>query len=135
MQGTILSIDPGKFRSGIAVLDGEGSVVEKVVVRTLVLAEEILPLCQKYSVGTLLIGSGGPGRMIEKKILSMDLSAAIVFVNEKGSTLEARKLYWEEHPPNGLLRLLPRSLLVPREPYDDHAAVVIGRRYLKGCRK
>ena len=68
----------------------------------------------------------------EKKIAAMNLKATIIFVNEKGSTLEARKLYWADHKPKGLLRIIPTSLRLPHEDYDDYAAVVIAMRYING---
>jgi RNase H-fold protein (predicted Holliday junction resolvase) len=132
MQGNVLAIDPGKFRSGLAVLSPKGIVISRSVVKTLVLPEEVRSVCAKFSVSLIIIGSGGPGRMIEKSILSMDINPSVIFVNEKGSTLEARKLYWQENPPKGLFRLIPRTLLIPGETYDDYAAIVIGKRYLKG---
>ncbi|MCX5748827.1 MAG: hypothetical protein NTZ10_01085 [Candidatus Saganbacteria bacterium] len=131
MQGNILSIDPGKFKSGLAVLDPAGKILERTVIKTLVLSDDIPSYCYKYAVSIILIGNGGPGRIIEKKISSLNIKASVIFINEKGSTLEARRLYWKENPPKGLLRLVPRTLLIPHEPYDDYAAVVIGLRYLK----
>lgn len=49
---------------------------------------------------------------------------------EAYSTMEARKLYWDLHPPQGIRRLLPRSLLVPPRPVDDLAAWHILRKAL-----
>jgi hypothetical protein len=54
----------------------------------------------------------------------------ITTVDETGSTLEARVLYWQEHRPRGWRRLVPLSLQVPPEPVDDFAAVVLARRFL-----
>jgi hypothetical protein len=51
-------------------------------------------------------------------------------VAEKLSTLEGRELYWQDHPPRGLQRLLPRGMRVPPRPVDDYAALVLARRYL-----
>ena len=50
--------------------------------------------------------------------------------DERMTTLEARNLYWRLHPPKGLRRLLPRSLLTPPRPVDDLAAWIILRRAL-----
>lgn len=130
MNENILAIDPGKFKSGIAVLDRNGNVAERRVLKTLVLADEISDMCYKNNVTLILIGNGGPSRIIEKKIAMLNIKAAIIFVNEKGSTLEARKLYWEVNKPKGLLRIIPAGLRIPHEDYDDFAAVVIAKRYL-----
>ncbi len=130
MSSNIISIDPGKFRSGIAVLLEDGAILERRVVKTIELEESVSELCYKYQPHIILLGNSGQGKIIEKKISYLNLKTTILFVNEKGSTLEARKLYWEENTPKGLWRLIPSGLRLPPEPYDDYAAVVIGRRYL-----
>jgi hypothetical protein len=53
----------------------------------------------------------------------------VEFVREKGTTLEARNLYWNLHPPAGWLRFVPRSLIVPPRDIDDLAAWAIALRY------
>ncbi len=130
MSGTILAIDPGKYQSGLAVLLDDKAVLERRVVKTIELPESVSEMCYKYQVPIIIIGSGGPGKSIEKKIAASNVRSSIMFVNEKGSTMEARKLYWKENSPKGFMRFLPAGLRVPPEPYDDYAAVIIGRRYL-----
>jgi RNase H-fold protein (predicted Holliday junction resolvase) len=53
-------------------------------------------------------------------------------VNERNTSLEARRRYYEDHPPRGLLRLIPRGLLVPKAQLDGYAALLIIERYLSG---
>lgn len=132
MAGTILAIDPGKFHTGIAVLLQDGSVLERKVAATVSAGDSITELYFKYKASAIILGNGGPGKFFEKKLASQDLTSTIIFVNEKGSTLEARGLYWKENKPKGLMRFLPVSLRTPPVPYDDYAAVVIGKRYLSG---
>jgi RNase H-fold protein (predicted Holliday junction resolvase) len=130
MSSNILAIDPGKYKSGLAVLLEDGAILERKVVKTLELQEAVSELSYKYQPQMILLGNSGQGKIIEKKISYLNLKTTILFVNEKGSTLEARKLYWEENRPKGLWRLVPSGLRLPPEPYDDYAAVIIGRRYL-----
>ena len=52
----------------------------------------------------------------------------IIVVNEAGSTLEARDLYWQLHEPSFLKSLLPRGMRVPERILDDLAAWAIARR-------
>ena len=56
----------------------------------------------------------------------------IVLINEYRTTDEARKLYFQENPPKGWKKLIPLGMQVPPVPVDDYAAIVIGRKYLKG---
>ncbi|MDY3868771.1 MAG: endonuclease [Pyramidobacter sp.] len=54
----------------------------------------------------------------------------VELAEERNTTLDARGLYWELHPPRGLWRLVPLSLRVPPRPVDDLAACCIVRRSL-----
>ncbi|MCX7829189.1 MAG: hypothetical protein N2315_08365 [Thermanaerothrix sp.] len=49
-------------------------------------------------------------------------------VDERDSTMEARGLYFKLHPPKGILKLVPRGLLVPPRDVDDLAAWALLRR-------
>ena len=53
----------------------------------------------------------------------------VKIVDEKNTTLEARKLYWKKNPPSGWRRLLPISMQVPPVPVDDIAAEVLANKY------
>jgi len=54
----------------------------------------------------------------------------ITLVDERNTSLEARRRYYEDHPPRGLLRFIPRGLLVPKAQLDGYAALLIIERYL-----
>ena len=127
----ILAVDPGKDKTGLAVLMGNGSIVERKVAPSFSVTDNNSALAIKHGTELVIIGSGGPFRQLEKKLAFLNLKADIIFVNEKGSTLEARKLYWRHNRKKWYLSLIPSTLILPPEPYDDFAAVVIGRRYLK----
>ena len=131
MSHQILAVDPGKDKTGLAVLFDDGSIAERKVASTLNVAEEINDLVYRHKIKLIVIGNGGPGKFIEKKISSLMIKADTIFINEKGSTLEARKLYWKNNRKKWFLALIPSSMILPPEPYDDYAAVVIGKRYLK----
>lgn len=125
----ILAVDPGSAKCGIAVLDYEKVYYKGIVLRTsLVLStKKIMGL---YKIDEIVVGSGtgGPKIMEEFSIFTVPVKEAA----EDFSTLEARKLYFKENPPKGIFCFLPVSLLFPSRPIDDYAAVLLGRRYLKG---
>ena len=52
----------------------------------------------------------------------------VLCVDERGTTLEARKLYWRLHRPAWWQRLLPQGMRVPSRPLDDLAAWAIANR-------
>lgn len=131
MDKQILAVDPGKDKTGLAVLFEDGRIAEKKVSSTLSVIEDINDLVYRHGIKLIVIGNGGPGKFIEKKISALLLKADTIFINEKGSTLEARKLYWKNNKKKWFLALIPSSMILPPEAYDDYAAVVIGKRYLK----
>ena len=128
----ILAIDPGRDKCGLAVLDNSAVALEKKIVKRSEIENEVFAFVAKYLIDTIVIGGGTEAKAVQKAILKLDLKLNIVFTKEEFSTLEARKKYWIENPPKGLLRLLPKSLLSPPVPIDDYAAAILGERYLKG---
>lgn len=52
-------------------------------------------------------------------------------VDELGTTLEAKVLYFKAHPPKGLLRFLPRGMWAAPRNLDDYAAYAIALRFIK----
>ena len=68
---------------------------------------------------------------IKKMLMEVTTVIKILMIEEGYSTEEARKLYWQENPPQGWRRLLPLGLQVPPVNLDGYAAAVLVRRYLK----
>lgn len=131
-----LVIDPGREKSGIAVLDEFGTILKKKVFLNPELIEQIPLWDHEYVPFRWIIGNKGAGKLIREEIEGRNLrSVSILEADEHRSSEEGRKLYWTEHPPRGWKRIIPQSFLIPPEPWDDWAAVVIGRRWLKENRK
>ncbi|MDD5382863.1 MAG: hypothetical protein PHH60_04325, partial [Candidatus Margulisbacteria bacterium] len=103
----IIAIDPGREKCGLAVLDKEGRVLERKILPRKEAVPALPAYIAKYGLSTLVVGKGSFGKELEKEILKSDLSANVIFVSEKYSTLEARKLYWQENKPKGLWQLVP----------------------------
>ncbi|KAF0133890.1 MAG: hypothetical protein FD145_1002 [Candidatus Saganbacteria bacterium] len=128
----IIAVDPGTKKCGVAILDNSSNVLEKAIVETLFIGREIEGYLDKYHIKTIVIGKGTSSKACEKEIQRIKNKCSIVFANEKNTSLEARKRYWADHPRSWLLKFIPTSLLAPKEPIDDYAAVILGERYLKG---
>lgn len=135
MLDLFLSIDPGKDKSGLAVMDSMGMVLEKEVVLTPFMNNEIINLFKKYNFKKIIIGDTKNGKRLEKEIKHLNASFNTILSDEHGSTLKARSLFWKENKPRGIWRFIPESLRLPYKPYDDLAAVVIGKRYLEAMDK
>jgi RNase H-fold protein (predicted Holliday junction resolvase) len=123
----VLAVDPGREKCGVAVCDPQGVLVHKVVaIHDLYRVSK--EWVETYRVGAVIVGN----RTGYKQTFDIlrPIGVRVEGVAEHSSTLLARKRYFRDHPPRGWRRLLPLSLQVPGEPYDDYAAVVIGEAYL-----
>lgn len=126
----ILAIDPGKIKSGMAVMEENGEVVEKRLIPANEASLQLTNLSQKYSFSTVVIGESVFGRELQKRLQGAHLKMRFVLISEKDSSWLARERYWQENPPTGWWRLIPISLRVPPTPIDAYAAVILGERFL-----
>jgi hypothetical protein len=81
-----------------------------------------------YRIDRIVVGNRTSARDVMARLTG--LGPPVVTVEEQGSTLRARARYFEEHPRRGWRRLLPLTLQVPPEPYDDYAAILLAEAYL-----
>jgi len=128
--GVILAVDPGTERWGLAVVRPSGECVVRRVEVAANGPSAAVRLAQQHSAVVAVVGDRTASRLAMQLMRQAGISLPIVPVNEHGSTLEARQLYYEENPPGCLLRLLPRGLLSPPVPIDAYAAHVLALRYL-----
>jgi len=126
----ILGVDPGRSKTGLALVTGTGEVVKTQVALMTEFAEELQVFLADVSIDTIVLGNGTTSQAMTDTLKKLLPGLAINVVEESYSTEEARKLYWELHPPRGLKRLLPLGLQVPPENLDGLAAVVLVRRFI-----
>ena len=125
----IISIDPGKSKCGIAVVNSSGEVLKREVVSTTNIVEILSEFINEYSANKFLIGSGTFSKTVKKMIINSLPNIPIEVIDEKYSTEVARKLYFKEYPPKGIFKIIPLGLQIPPVPYDDFAAVVLAKKY------
>ena len=119
----IVSVDPGRSKCGLVLVDSDSNcVIEGKVVATEGV-HDILEIWSKLAPIELLVLGNGTASESLRNQLPADL--AIKLVDERGTTLQARKRYWQLWPPKGWRRLLPRGLLLPPIQLDAVAALVI----------
>lgn len=131
MNDCFISIDPGREKTGIAVLSFAGEICWHGIVPSEKMADEIRRLAEKYPVRRLVIGSGTSSKSKQQLLKTEFASFDVAVVDEYRTTDEARKLYFAANPPRGLKKLIPLGMQTPPVPVDDYAAIAIGRRYLK----
>lgn len=136
MDDVIVAIDPGRAKSGYAVMTSNGRVVHKGIVSTDTITaavESAVPLGQ---VQAFAVGDGTAEAEVRKRLVRAGVRDDQIFrVDETNSSEIGRREYWRERPPTGWRRLIPVGLQVPPEPYDDFAAVELGRRFLASTRR
>ena len=120
----IISIDPGTKKCGYAAVDSNLSVLQRKVIPTEKIAGTIEDSLNIYKMNKIILGNGTNYKNIEKRLKNHFPRLRIILIEEEFSTLEARKKYFEAHPPRGISKLIPLSLRVPSCHYDDFVAVI-----------
>ena len=132
-MGSIIAIDPGRDKCGVAILSEDGSFTQEVIATdTLcVWVMRSRKLCGNVPV---IIGNGTGSRSLYERIRT-ECGVEPIFTEEYKTTEDARKRYWQENPPTGWRRLMPISMQAPPVPVDGYVAVILAERYrdtLKG---
>lgn len=129
-EPTILGLDPGRDKCGIAVMDSQEKVIYQQVIDSAKAIAVIKQLWQQFNVHLIVIGDGTTSKSWQQIIeSSLSKELTIEKVNETNSTLEARDRYWQMYPPQGWQRLVPQGLRVPPRPVDDIVAILLIERY------
>lgn len=128
---SVMAVDPGRDKCGMAVLGNDGEVLWRQVVETGHLVETVREKCDEYRTSRLILGNGTTSKIAEKRLREVLPGLELKVVDEYRTTEEARKLYWQVNPPQGWRRLLPLGMQVPPEPVDDLVAVILARRELE----
>jgi RNase H-fold protein (predicted Holliday junction resolvase) len=130
----IIAIDPGTKKCGYAVVDFNLTVLQREVTSTEGIIKIIEDSFNVYKIDEVILGNGTNYKNIEKRLKNHFPKLKIILIKEEFSTLEARKKYFEAHPPRGISKLIPLSLRVPPCHYDDFVAVLLAEKYFKNSR-
>jgi RNase H-fold protein (predicted Holliday junction resolvase) len=127
----IVAIDPGTRKCGYVVVDSNLSVLQREVIPTDKIRNNIEDSSKIYKISKIILGDGTNYKQIEKKLKDHFPRLKIILIEEDFSTLEARKKYFKAHPPRGISKLIPLSLRVPPCHYDDFVALLLAEKYFK----
>ena len=124
----LISIDPGKCKCGLVLVD----LHKKKVDRAIVLKTELLPnyvknLNGSENISKVIIGNGTTSRQNIEKLdfIRNDL----IIVEEKNTTLRAKKRYFEIFPTKGLKSFLPKEIFIMNKNLDALSALIILEDY------
>lgn len=118
----IVAFDPGR-NVGLARVDGRGELIGQEVLELEEAARTHVPW-----EATVLVGDGTGSAALLDLLHARGLTPELV--DERGTTLHARRLYWRRNPPRGILRLLPEGLRPQPAQLDGYAAWALARRWL-----
>ena len=129
-MSNFLGIDPGRSKTGLALVDERGNIVALHIAMTEHMAEKLERFTEAISLDGIVMGNGTNSKAIGVAVSKVFPDVDIAIVDEAHSTEDARTLYWQVNPPQGWRKLVPLGMLVPPEPLDAYAAVVQVRRWL-----
>ena len=125
-----LGIDPGRSKTGLALVDAAGSILALHIAHTEHIEVELSAFAGKEQLAGIIMGDGTNSKAIGQAVSKVFAAVPLALVGEAHSTEEARSLYWQVNPPRGWRKLVPLGMLVPSEPLDAYAAVVQVKRWL-----
>jgi len=126
----IIGVDPGRTKCGLAVAFEDGERVRLDVVPTRAIEQRLREQIEEGAVAAICVGHATTSDTVVELCRGSWPDIPVVVVDESNTTLQARRRYYQDHPPRGLLRLIPQGLLVPDVPLDGYAALLIVERFL-----
>lgn len=130
MKCYILAIDPGREKTGLAILDMVGNVAYHEIVAEENLVAKIDEALVSFEINTIVLGNGTSSKAKIKILEEHFPDAVLKVVDEYATTEEGKKIYFKMNPPRGWRRLIPVGMQIPPGPIDDYAAIAIGRRFI-----
>ncbi|AIE85594.1 hypothetical protein [Fimbriimonas ginsengisoli] len=134
MEKTVLAIDPGTSKCGMALVRRDGQNQIELLWRAVVPRDSVLgklgELQRIAPYQLIIVGGGTQSREIVSEIREKHVGIGILVVDEKDTSMHARERYWVHNPRKGWRRLVPSTLQVPPDPVDDFVAMILAERVL-----
>lgn len=128
----ILAVDPGSEKVGYAVVNLDLTHGDLGIGYLADMHRVFAKYCRDTSNPPLFIvmGNGTKNAVLCKLLNSLELNIDIKLIDERNTTYLARSRYFQENPPKGIWKLIPKGMLFPPRPIDDYAALLIGEKYI-----
>jgi len=126
--GIVVALDPGRSKCGLVRTDARRRwIAEALVLPPEACWERLLGWHRDLTVTMVVLGDGTGSRPWQQRLAA---ALPVLLVDERGSTLAARRRYWQLEPPQGWRRLLPEGLRQPPRDWDDVVAQLLLERWL-----
>ncbi|WP_398321897.1 resolvase [Vulcanococcus sp.] len=126
----LVALDPGRSKCGLVLSDHDGL---ELLAAGVLPAPACLNQIQTWAAAelchTVLLGNGTGSAPWRQWLAPLPLQ--LLVVPEAGTTLAARRRYWQLEPPRGWRRLLPEGLRLPPRDVDDVVAQLLLERHLR----
>ena len=124
----LISIDPGKCKCGLVLVDLNKKKVDKaMVLNTEFLPKYVKDLSSNENISKVIIGNGTSSKQNIKKLEFINQN--LIIVEEKNTTLRAKKRYFELFPIKGLKNLIPKEIFIMNKNLDAVSALIILEDY------
>jgi len=128
----ILAIDPGRDKTGVAVLDYDGSIHEKEIIKSSELYSYFKLLYNNYNIDNLVLGNGTGRENVFELLSEFKHKLSITEIDESYTTVEAEERYFKEEELSILIKFLRKFLKwKPERAVDDYVAVILAERFLE----
>ena len=130
----VLAVDPGTAKCGMALVrrgaEGKLDILWRKVSTLDELQASVGEALDVSPADMIVVGSGTGSREVIQRIRGARPSMGILVVDEKETSLQARERYWEHHKRRGWRRIVPATMFLPPEPFDDFVALILAERVL-----
>ena len=126
----VISIDPGKSKSGLVLADiSEKKVYKAIILKSQLLENYVRNLIAAEDISQIIIGNGTTSSEIREKLYFF--KREIITFEEKNTTFRAKARYFELFPISGLKFLMPREVFIFNKNLDAISALIILEDYCK----
>ena len=123
-----LSIDPGKCKCGLVLVDlNQKKVDQAIVINTELLPKYVKNLKRFENISKVIIGNGTTSKQNIEKLEFIKKN--LIIVEEKNTTFRAKKRYFELFPIRGLKILFPKEIFIMNKNLDAVSALIILEDY------
>ena len=126
--GPLAGLDPGRSKCGLVLTDPERLEIRQALVLPPEAAWRRLQDWHRHQALAAVVLGDGTGSGVWRRRLEPLLPVELV--DERGTTLAARRRYWELFPARGCRQLLPLGLRQPPRDWDDVVAQLLLERRL-----
>ena len=124
----LISIDPGKCKCGLVLVDLHKKKVDQaVVINTESLPKYVKNLNIYENISKVIIGNGTTSKQNIEKL--QFIKNNLIVVDEKNTTFRAKKRYFELFPTRGFKTFLPKEIFILNKNLDALSALIILEDY------